>query len=481
MKRKTLYFIGGILAILIIAFIFSYTETDTIVDITTKAKKGDFEISITTTGELRAENSERIKGPFLRKVGLYRMKISELIPEGTIVDSGDFVASLDRTEITSRYDDIEDQLQKVQSQYDKTQLDTALDLRQLRDNLINLKYSLEEAEITLEQSKYESPATKRQAKINIEKATRAYNQSLENYDLKVEQNEARMMEVAINLNQQKKRLKDIEDVMDDFTIYAPKSGMVIYHKEWGGQKRKVGSEFNTWDPTVATLPDMSSMISKTYVNEIDISKVSVRQKAIVGIDAFPDKKLNGEVIEVANVGEDLPNSDAKVFEVIIRISDTDSILRPNMTSSNTILAKQYTDVVYVPLESIINNDSLTYIVKYKNGSRVKQIVEVGESNENDIIIKQGINEDDEVFMSIPEDVDNLDFTGLDIYKDILRKREIEKKKEEEERALREKNKTKESLNKEMDGVSADQKKAIRRMMKKNGINIRMGKTKNKRR
>ena len=481
MKRKTLYFIGAILLVLVLAFIFSYSKTETNVDILAKAKKGNFEISITTTGELRAENSERIQGPFLRKIGLYRMKISELVPEGSIVDSGDFVASLDKTEISSKYDDVEDQVLKVQLQYDKMRLDTAIELRQLRDNLINLNYSLEESEITLEQSKYESPATIRQATINIKKSTRAYNQALENYDLKVERNEAKMQEVSINLSQQRKRLKDIVNVMDEFTIYAPRSGMVIYHKDWGGAKRKVGSEFNTWNPTVATLPDMSTMISKTYVNEIDISKISVGQKVVVGIDAFPGKELEGSVIEVANVGEDLPSSDAKVFEVIVRISESDSILRPNMTSSNNIIANSFEDVIYIPLEAVHNNDTLTYVIKKDNGSDIKQIIEVGKSNENDIVVLQGIKVNDEVFLTIPEDVDNLDLVGEDIYVEIKKKREIAEKEAEERRALekikRKKDEDKRKKENSMDGMSKDQQKAIRKAMKKSGVSFKMGNVK----
>ena len=68
---------------------------------------------------------------------------------------------------------------------------------------------------------------------------------------------------------------------------------------------------------VATLPNLSAMNSKTFVNEIDISKVAVGQTAEIEIDAFAGKKFSGEVFEVANMGEQLKNSNAKVFEVII--------------------------------------------------------------------------------------------------------------------------------------------------------------------
>ncbi|GAJ16589.1 unnamed protein product, partial [marine sediment metagenome] len=50
---------------------------------------------------------------------------------------------------------------------------------------------------------------------------------------------------------------EMMSVLDKFTIYAPAPGMLIYHKEWGGQKRKVGSNISPWDLTVATLPDLT--------------------------------------------------------------------------------------------------------------------------------------------------------------------------------------------------------------------------------
>ncbi len=57
----------------------------------------------------------------------------------------------------------------------ETQLDTTLQLRQARDELINLKYAVDEKDIILEQSIYEPPATIKQAQINPEKSKREYS------------------------------------------------------------------------------------------------------------------------------------------------------------------------------------------------------------------------------------------------------------------------------------------------------------------
>jgi HlyD family secretion protein len=129
------------------------------------------------------------------------------------------------------------------------------------------------------------------------------------------------------------------------------------------------------------------MISVTYVNEIDISKIKSGQQVRIGVDAFPEKKYTGQVVEVANIGQQLPNTDAKVFEVRIEINERDTILRPSMTSSNEIVTKVLDSVLYIPLEAVHADDSITYV--YTRAGK-RQIVVLGESNENHIVVEAGL-------------------------------------------------------------------------------------------
>jgi HlyD family secretion protein len=178
--------------------------------------------------------------------------------------------------------------------------------------------------------------------------------------------------------------------------------MVIYEKGWDGKPIKAGSQIQMWEPTVASLPDLTTMQSKTYVNEVDVRKVKVGQPVEVGLDAYPDKKLGGVVMRVANVGEQRPNSDAKVFEVSVEINGTDPTLRPSMTTSNKIIASVADSTLYVPLESLHSQfDSITYVFKKKGLNIVKQEVMVGETNANDAVIIAGLNLNDRVYLSIP--------------------------------------------------------------------------------
>ncbi len=362
------------------------------------AKKGDFKITVTTSGELEAKSSLKIYGPQgLQQVGIWRVNIEDIIPDGTLVDSGQYVARLDMSEISNKIKDKETELEKLETQVTKTRIDTSIEMRAARDELLNMRYSVEEKKIILEQSKYEPPATIRQNEIAFEKAERALEQAIKNYQLKLQKNRASMQDVTASYDQAKRQLESFVEVRNQFTITAPERGMLIYRRNWDGKKMGVGAQISGWDNVVATLPDLSKMITKTYVNEIDISKVKVNQKVDISIDAFPDKKLSGVVTEVANIGEQLSGASAKVFEVTIAVNEFDSILRPAMTTKNVIITAVIPNQLYIPIEAIHNSDSITWVA---TGKKRRQVL-IGETNENEIVIKKGLKEGEQVYLTLP--------------------------------------------------------------------------------
>jgi hypothetical protein len=182
---------------------------------------------------------------------------------------------------------------------------------------------------------------------------------------------------------------------------------VIYVKEWNGKKRVVGSQVGTWDPAVATLPDLTQMESITYVNEIDIRKLSVGQPVSVTLDADASKKLTGKVTSVANVGEQRPNADAKVFEVKVSIEQADTTLRPGMTTGNLIQTYSIKDVLSVPLEAVVTDAGIPYVFLKSGVSVTKQEVELGAMNDNEVVITRGVSANDRVLLLPPANKDKL--------------------------------------------------------------------------
>ncbi len=440
MNRKVLMGVGAVIILLIGYFVVRGGASSDSTDILVSVEHGKFQVEVETTGELEAKNSVKIYGPRkLREHRIYQVKIDKIVEEGTEVEKGGWIASLDRSELMTKIQDAQLEVDKELSQYTQIELDTTLQMRQSRDELINLEYAIEEKQIILDQSKFEPPATIKQNEINYKKAARAYTQAKENYIIKKKQNKAKMQEVSANLRKSQNKLNALNDLMMEFNITAPEDGMLIYKKGFDGKPMKEGSTISAWDPVVATLPDLSVMISKTFVNEVDVRKIKKGQFVEVGLDAFPEKRLTGKVIKVANVGEQRPNSDAKVFQVNIQIDGRDDLLRPSMTTSNKIIISTLDTANFVAMECLHSqNDSITYVY-LKNGLSVKkQEVEIGLNNMNEVVILDGIEEGDRLYLSIPTGYEDDEISLLPSLNGKRNKKQIEEKVEKPETPQQEK-------------------------------------------
>ena len=378
-----------------------------------KVKSGEFNVLVTTTGELSARSFVQIQGPpNAQQAGAFQMKISSLVPEGTVVKTGDVVAELDRSAVAARAQDVTLALQKAEAQYTQAQLDSTLTLSKAREELRTLEFALEERKLAREQATYEAPTIRRQAEIDYEKAERALAQAKKDYVTKRQQAIARMSEVGAETQRQRSLLATVQGVLAAFTIRAPAPGMVIYVKEWNGRKKTAGAQITPWDPTVATLPDLDEMESVTYVNEIDVRKVAVGQPVRITLDSDPDKQLTGRVASVANVGEQRPNADAKVFEVKITVEQADTTLRPGMTTANAIMTSNVAEALFIPLEAVTNDSSLAYVYKRSGGRVVRQQVETGAMNDNEVVVRRGLAKGDEVLLAPPADARSLETKRL---------------------------------------------------------------------
>lgn len=432
--KKTLLISALVIVLSVIAlFVFvKVTDKDEQVDFA-EVERGFFEIAVEATGELVAENSVDIKGPNLvgnRRFRAAPVRIIDMVPEGTEVKKGDFIAELDKSTFVNSLRDEQEELRTEQANLEAKVLDSAVVLSQLRDDIYNQRYVAGEAEITLAQSKFEPPATQRQAEISLDKAQRALEQKIKQYQLKKAQVRAEIMNLKSKVNLQQNVVDDINGVLAAFTVTAPSDGMVIYKRDRTGQKIKTNTMLNPWDPVVATLPDMSQMLSKVYISEIEINKISLGLPVEIRIDAFPDKYFTATVSGIANIGEQLPNSDSKVFEVFARIDEFEPELRPSMTTSNRVIVKTYRDVIYVPDESVhAGSDSVPFV--YTRDGK-KQIVVLGESNDELIIVEQGLDAGTDVWLSVPENPEKFVLAGQELIP-VIREKERELAIFEEER------------------------------------------------
>src|SRR5690606_16750284 len=145
---------------------------------------------------------------------------------------------------------------------------------------------------------------------------------------------------------------------------------------------------------------------------VDIQKVKKGQMVKISLDADAQKKLKGQITQVATIGEEKSGSDAKVFEVIVNVLTKDTTLRPSMTTSCTIICNEVADALTIPIEGLFYQNDKTYVFCKRNKQIQRQEVIVAGLNDKHASIAHGLQKDDEVGLSLPPDTATMTWVNL---------------------------------------------------------------------
>lgn len=375
-------------------------------------KSGPFEQAINVKGEIQGKDAVVINLPDdlrLRDLRIYSLKLKDIVQEGTTVKKGEWVATLDAATINQQIQNNNEDLVKRRAELNDAKIDSTIELTQLREELEEFKYDLEYKELELEQSKYESPAYQRKKEMEYDKTVRQMEKKRRDYELKRLELKIKTQRIARRYEEFATRDSLLKKAMVACRVTAPKDGMVMYAKLWGGRKVRVGDDISFFNPVIATLPDMSVLVSETYVKEIDITKIHKGDPVEITIDALPGKTYSGSISKITNIGQELPGFDTKVFRVLIDLEESNPEIKPAMTTDNRILLHNLSEVVKIPREAIYADSGKTFVYLRQDGKTWKKEIEPGLENDEEIVIDSGLSENDEILIAEPEDATEIAF------------------------------------------------------------------------
>jgi HlyD family secretion protein len=163
-------------------------------------------------------------------------------------------------------------------------------------------------------------------------------------------------------------LKQAKDSLSKTSIYAPMDGTVSSRTSEVGERVQSSSEFAGTE--IMRVADLGNMEVRVNVNENDIVNVKVGDPVKISVDAYPDRKFNGVVRELAasaaNSGGTASGTSAASgtisdevtnFIVKIRVTDKDVALRPGMSATADIETQSVKNSVAVPIQSVTVRDA----------------------------------------------------------------------------------------------------------------------------
>jgi HlyD family secretion protein len=342
--------------------------------------QGDFVQTITETGELAAVNAKSFVLPRYGRYW-YEMKIIGLLDHGTRVEAGDSIIQLDPTEIKKFIINRESELETQLANLEKIHVQINNRQSELNSALRSEQASFDLKKLEMETFRFESEKAQKikqlefnQAEIQLERAKnsiRLYQIIAEN-DLEVQQ---------IRVRRIREEIKSAYEILPELTIRTPIPGIFqVARKRRSQELIKVGEEVYVGN-NMGNVPDLTWMKAVSVVNEADFLKVSEGQKVNVRLDALPDVIFEGEITYMSKLCRPIDNnSRQKIFDVEIKLIESDERLKPGMTVSCEYICSRLDNVLYVPLNCIEKIDDEHFIYLKRGNGFEKMKVEAGARN-----------------------------------------------------------------------------------------------------
>lgn len=401
MKKKNIYALAIIIVIILIYFIFFSSRGSS--DIPTfTVVKGPFNILVIESGSIRTKNSFMVTAPRTFSGG--NLQIVTLAPEGTTAKVGDLLVRFDPTNAMKRINDKQTELKTALSDLAKLKAQQAADEAQAKSDYENSKLSFELAKIAKERMQFESEARKREAELEFARAELNFKQAETNIKNKSIVRQSELGNLNLRIQQIRGDIEAAQKDMEQLAIKAPISGLIVYEDNWStGRKIAVGDQ--PWPGmTIISLPDLSAAQVVVNINEMDIAKVKMGQTVEINPDAFPDKKFTGKIKSVSQIGREKGGgSNIKIFEVIVDIDKTEDILKPGITTTNRIIVDRIKDVVYIPLDAVVEKEGKTFAFIASGSSFDKKEIKLGAKNDNFVVVKEGLSAGMHVALRNPEE------------------------------------------------------------------------------
>lgn len=270
------------------------------------------------------------------------------------------------------------------------------------------KLALQQKEASQEQSeleyelflKYDFTKTVEKLLSDYEEAKFQRERTLATTRSKIIQNEATLRSRKATYILQRNNLQDVEKQIRKCTIVANQPGFVVYATEryWNQLPIQPGATVRQYQPLLE-LPNFKSMGVEIKVHEASIKRIKEGLPARVKIDAFPEVQLTGKVKKISlmpDVTLKSLNPDINVYLTRISLDESKEFLKPGMTAQVEILIEELKNVLTVPVNAIFFKDNQTYCTVLAGRNLMDRKVELGESNETMVEIKNGLKEGEKV-------------------------------------------------------------------------------------
>jgi membrane fusion protein, macrolide-specific efflux system len=153
-----------------------------------------------------------------------------------------------------------------------------------------------------------------------------------------------------------------------------------------------------------TVADLSTLLVRVELNQIDVAKVARGAKVAVHVDALPGRSFEATVTRIAAASTKPLSGSVEVFPIEAELSPADAAIKPGMTADVRIALEKRADVLLLPLEAVREKDGQSTVTRVRAERTPEQITEVvpvkiGAANDRQQEITSGLSEGDRIWVN----------------------------------------------------------------------------------
>lgn len=306
-RRRLLILAGAVLAVAVSAILLARGGEAPVRFETAEVRRGDLQVTITATGEVRGVNTVEVGA-----------EVTGRVVEVFV----DFDAAVQRDQLLARIDP-EPYVAAVEEAEARVRLAEA--------SLVDANATLREAEAALRRARAQG------AEGLISR------QDLDAAEAAAARARAQLEKARAQLRLEQAGLASARTKLARTEIRSPIDGIVLSRLVEPGQTVTAGFETPVLFKVTA---DLSSVRVHAEVDESDVGRVRPGQRATFTVDAWPDRVFEAEVEAVRN--EPIADETVVAYETLLRVENAGGLLRPGMTATATIVVASRTDALLVP-------------------------------------------------------------------------------------------------------------------------------------
>ena len=191
------------------------------------------------------------------------------------------------------------------------------------------------------------------------------NQAISRFDVDIAHNDVLMRRATERIAAV--AVAAARDRLNNCDIKAPIRGTVTHRGIEAGEVVTPGVQATFEGKPLLTVADLSQLVVKVELNQIDVARTMVGQKVEVVVDALPGRTFTADVSRVAPASTKAAGRDAEVFVVEATLqSESPTALReaglkPGMTADVAIVTGALNDVLLLPVEAVIQEDKTSFV------------------------------------------------------------------------------------------------------------------------